>query len=291
MAMKRQTVRQIVVAALLALGPVLGATAAPAQDAPASAPEPEAPTDWTVVTRPERDMVAATAAFSNGVTLIARCQAGSFDLIVSGLPEPTGPGPTRELGVQVGEEASPKFTAWTVGEQNEAAFSRLPARVARQLAKGGSLQIIIPASGEGGRRTRYVMSLEPSSVAIAQTLTACGRPLVDPRAYDEAASLGNGQDGLPGDVEWAYRPRPSFPDAVNNRMVEVGYAVMSCLGQADGVLSQCVVESEAPAGYGMGQAVLESMRRARVRLTPQGEASGYPLAGRLLIFTVNFRLQ
>ncbi|RZJ38169.1 MAG: hypothetical protein EON87_21190 [Brevundimonas sp.] len=222
--------------------------------------------------------------------MVARCQSGSFDLIIFGLPEPARRGPTRELGVQVGDDAKPVFTAWTVGEARDAAFSRLPARVARQLAKGGALQIIIPAAQDGGRRTRYLMSLEPSSVAIEQILTACGRPLVDPRVYDETASTGNGQDGLPAEVDWVSRPRPEFPDAVNHRMVSVGYVVMSCLAHADGRLDQCVVESEAPAGYKMGEAILESMQRARVRLTPQGEASDCPLEGRMIQFTVNFRL-
>jgi hypothetical protein len=162
--------------------------------------------------------------------------------------------------------------------------------VARNLAEGGKLQILVPAEREGGRRTRYVMDVAPSSTAIEQTLTTCGRPLIDPREVRSEEIEGNGQDGLPDAVAWRTAPRPSFPSPVNGRSPREGYAVFSCVAKEDGGLTECQTESEQPAGYGLGQSVDRALPRARLQLTEQGAASGRPLAGRMILFAVNFRM-
>ncbi|MFN6980499.1 MAG: hypothetical protein ACK4NU_01085 [Brevundimonas sp.] len=183
------------------------------------------------------------------------------------------------------------FTSvWTVGAQRNAAFSRIPAVIARDLAKGGTLQVIVPATSKSPR-TRYVMELDPSSTAIEQTLTACGRPMVDPREVRSDEIDGNGQDGLPASVAWQTVPRPTFPESVNGRSPVEGYVVLSCVADARGELTECVTESEQPAGYNLGLSVERSLPRARIKLTDEAAVTGRPLAGRMIRFAVNFKME
>lgn len=256
--------------------------------APAVAQEPvQDPTDWTLTRVDERKATVAAIDFTTGLGLVARCMDGVYDLIILGLPEAPRETTTRELGVSVGEDGDLRTTLWSVGETRSTAFSRVPAMVARQLAEGGKLQIVIPAA-EDQPRTRYVMDMDPSSTALEQTLTDCGRPLEDPRDREVE---GNGQDGLPGGINWVRPPRPRFPMPVDGRSPTLGYVVMSCATQTDGRLTACVAESEQPAGYHLGESVRDSLDRARVRLAPDAIASGRTLDGRVILFTVNFRMR
>jgi hypothetical protein len=267
----------------LSLLALFGALAAPAV-CHAQAEEPQ---DWTLTRVDDRQATVATIDFTTGLGLVARCMDGVYDLIILGLPDASRSATTRELGLSVGEDSDLRTTVWTVGDKRSTAFSRVPAMVARQLAEGGKLQLVVPGA-EGQPRTRYVMDLDPSSTALEQTLTDCGRPLVDPRDRDIE---GNGQDGLPGGVNWAQAPRPRFPFPVGGRSPTLGYVVMSCGVQATGQLTACQTESEQPAGYHLGRSVEASLDRARVQLTPSGVVSGKPLEGRLILFTVNFRMR
>jgi len=270
----------------------LSSSAAWAQEASQPpAPGDSAREDWTLARLPEHDAVVATIGFTSGLNLIARCQGGVYDLMISGLTEAPKNQPTRELGIQVGDEGESKTTVWTVGSQRTMAFSRIPALVARDLAEGGKLQVVIPADRPGGPRTRYVMDVEPSSQAIAETLTACGRPVIDPREERADQIEGNGQDGLPAAVMWRTMPRPTFPESVRGRSPRMGYVVLSCVAEDDGGLTECVTESEQPPGYHLGLAVQRSLPRARLKLTDEAAASGRPLAGRLIVFSVNFIME
>jgi hypothetical protein len=245
------------------------------------------PQDWTLDVTPEQKAVIASVDFSNGVTVLARCMDGVYDVLIRGLPDANRGVMARELGIQMGDEAEPETSIWTVGQQRSAAFSRVPAIVARKLAEGGRLQIIVPATRETPK-TRYVMELNPSSTAIEQTLTACGRPMVDLRMARSDDIEGNGQDGLPTAINWQTAPRPTFPAPVSGLTPLRGYAVLSCVATEDGRLDDCQIESEQPAGFNLARNVIRSLSRARVKLTEEEAASGRPLAGRVIIFSVNF---
>jgi hypothetical protein len=279
--------RTLLSLAAIAVAPL--AAFAQTQDAPTQPTEGgETPTpalDWTVVRFTEEPTLIATAQFDNGIGLVARCMDGAYDVIINGLPPAGRRTLAREIGLQVGDDETEDTTVWTTGSDRGSAFSRIPARVARQLAKGGRLQIIVPAEREGGPRTRYVMELEPSSTAIERTLTACNRPLVDPR--NETAD-GNGQDGLPNDISWVRQPRISFPAPVKDRMPLRGYVTLSCLVQTEGRLGDCQIESEHPRGYNLGKAVEDGIRTGRVRQPADARAAGLPFEGRMIIFTVAF---
>ncbi|WP_333897242.1 hypothetical protein [Brevundimonas aurantiaca] len=261
----------LAVSALLA-----GAVSAKAQDAP---PPGE---DWVLTTIPERKATLAIAEFTSGITLAARCMDGDYDLFIAGLPPMTAPSTTRTLGLSVGEEEG-KPTVWSAGENGETAFSRMPALVARRLAKGGALQIT--ASGPDNRRYRYVMDINPSSTAIAQTLQACGRPLVDPR---DSHTEGAGQDGLPPPFAWERQPRPDFPMQALN--AGEGYATLTCVPQPDGRISDCQIEGEWPRRLGIGRAALRSIDRARMRRITPEEGPAPPFEYRVVAFTITFKV-
>lgn len=251
---------------------------------------PDAAEDWALTSIPDRKAVVAMIDFTSGLNIAARCIDGVYDVMITGLPEAEGRVLSRELGIQAGDDDTPSTSVWSVGARHDAAFSRIPAHVARDLAKGGKLQVIVPATPKTPR-TRYVMDLVPSSTAIEQTLTACGLPLVDPRRTRDDQIDGNGQDGLPAAVMWQSAPRPSFPAAVNGRSPREGYVVLSCVATQEGRLEDCQTESEQPAGYDLGRSVQRSLPRARLRLTDEAAASGRPLAGRMIMFSVNFRME
>lgn len=260
--------------------------------APAFAQEQSAePEDWTLTSVPDRKATVATINFTSGLAIAARCMDGVYDVMITGLPEAPRRDASRELGIQAGDDEEPYTSVWSVGTQRTAAFSRMPAVVARDLAKGGQLQVIVPASTPGGPRTRYVMDLDRSSTAIEQTLTACGRPMVDPREARADEIDGNGQDGLPDTVQWQIMPRPQFPQSVGGRIPTQGYVVLSCVLTDAGQMTDCVTESEQPAGYNLSRSVERSLPRARLKLSDQAAAAGLSLGGRMVRFLVNFRME
>lgn len=277
-------IRSTIAAALtIALTPVL----AHAQEVAPSVAPTDGGMDWTVVRFTEEPTIVATASFDNGIKLIARCMDDVYDVIVGGLPPAPRRQVSREIGLLVGDDTVERMTTWTIGEAADTAFSRVPALVARKLAEGGQVQIIIPPQRRGGPRTRYVMDLTPSSTALERTLTACGRPLVDPRDND---ADGNGQDGLPVSIEWVRQPRVEFPAPVRGRMPMRGYVTLTCVIQAEGRLGDCQIESEQPARYNLGKEVREALDTARVRPSREAQAAGRPFEGRLILFTVAFSM-
>ena len=243
---------------------------------PAGAQE-TATQDWALVESPEHNAVIAITSFDNGITLAGRCVNGVFDVTVAGLPPSRGY--SRIVRVSVGDEALRQET-WTVGADPAIAFSRLPAPFARRLAVGGKLQIAIPGT-DGQRGTRYVMELPPSPTTLERTLTACGRSLVDPR---DTNLDRDAPDGLSEGLDWAMRPRIELPDSVRGRYVTRATVTTSCVVAETGALTDCLIESEHPGGFGHGREVVRSLRTARVRsLTPE-----ISLGGQMVTFTVNF---
>lgn len=257
---------------LVAIVAISVATSVQAQDASA---------DWDVVDKPEQKLVVASATFSSGVTVALRCLDGRYDALIGGLPEAAPGSEQRSISLQFGDEPADE-REWFVGTARTTVISDLPARLARQLREGGMLKLRVQEAGEGGRRLRYDLDLPPSPGQIDRTLTACGRPTIDVRDQ-QVADLE--ENGLPGGIRWARAPEVSYPEG---RTFERGFAVVSCLNEADGRLRDCVVESEFPLSGGFGEAALRSTRRARLERISD---PGAEIPTRMIVYRTVFRME
>jgi len=246
----------------------------------AAAPEVP-PIDWTLTELPERKATLATADFDNGLVLATRCVDGVFEATIHGLPEIEGL--TRTLQITA-KDKPPYESQWIVGSNKTAAFSRVPIRFARALAKGGTLQIRVPAH-RGSRPIRYVLDLPPSVSAVEQTLVACNKSMVDLR-YD--TMLDENTPGLPQSLIWETEPKFSFPFTNSQMMALVGYVTVSCGVSASLNPENCLIESEYPSGFNFGREVLRKVERGQLRLTDP-DAPLHPRA--TILFNINFRLE
>ena len=243
---------------------------------PASAQDNEA-TDWQLNLMPRQRATAAVAEFDNGLTLVTRCVNRVFDVTIDGLPEANDR--ARLLQISVGESVRMRSVAWTAGANKTSAFSRFPLALAHDLMRGGTIRIRMPAQN-GRPSTLYVMETEPSVAAIAETLTACDKPLMDPRnerVIEETLA------DLPFDVEWARLPIPS-PDAVARiENFQSTHVTVSCLTANEGRLTDCRIESAHPFNAIINRLVLDAARRGRLRHKTTGEPVS---AGREISYAV-----
>lgn len=246
--------------------------------APANAQTAE--DDWDLTESPERRMLAASTTFSSGLTVILRCVNGQFDAVVTGLPAVNPGTEWRTVSLQFGE-APARDERWFVGTNPASVISRLPARLARELREGGLVKLRVEDPGQQGRRVRYDLALPASASNIDRTLSACGRPISDPR--DELVD-GLEETGLPGGMVWARVPEPRYPDG---RTFDRGFVVTSCLNRPDGRLTDCMVESEFPLGGGFGEEAMRAASRGRVRLAADPSA---PVPTRMIIYSTNFQM-
>lgn len=234
--------------------------------------------DWDLVRQPEQSMTAAYVQLSSGLMIAFRCMDGGYGAIISGLPEARRSEDFRTLRLTMTGRPE-RETRWAVTRDRAAALAEFPASLARRFRQGGDVSLVVPGGAEGGRNLRYNITLPGSAVAIDETLTACGRPLVDPRDERLPDSVS---DSLPDGLTWSRPPRPRHP--LNT--YSAGYAVVSCVVQPDGRVDDCEVESEFPLDGRYGRNALAAMPDARV-VSP-GETAG-EYAPRMIGFRVNYR--
>lgn len=215
----------------------------------------DASADWDLAQDQRKKLLVAYTRFDNGLSIGTRCADGGFEAVIAGLP-PAGRASSRPLRIAFGDDDLGD-SQWGVAIDDTVAISELPAPFARELRAGGRLRIQVPNGAPGGRNLMYDVTLPASSSSIDQTLTACGRPLVDPRDAELEALE---EDGVPRNLAWAVRPRPDFPSTRYAR----GFAVATCVSNPDGSLRDCTIESEHPRDGGFGQAALAAVRRARL---------------------------
>lgn len=260
----------------LATGPAAGHQPEPDED---GLIEGDPALDWNLVEVPERKALLAAAAFDNGLTLATRCVDGVFEATVHGLREVSGL--TRTIQI-THDDDEPYDSSWIIGDKKDAAFSRVPVRFARTLARGGQVQLRIP--GERGQpATRYILDLPPSVSAVEQTLAACGKSMVDLR-YD---TMGDESSSLPAGANWIRPPQPSFPIPNGQMMSTHGYVTVSCSVRPDGTPHDCLVESEYPAGFNFGRATLRAVEKGRIG--PNDPSQSLP-PNMTILFNVNFRM-
>lgn len=255
--MKSILVASLTVAGVLAAGPVL------AQSMTTTSND-----DWDITRDPSKKLVAAHIGLTSGLTIATRCLNDRFDVMLAGLPAAPGRDPTRSLAL-AWDEKPEKRSTWNATTDRTVAIADYPAATARKLREGGRLKVTIPNGAGPGRNLTHDVELPPSSAAIAETLTACGKPLEDPR---DALLPDVPAGGLSAPAVWSRAPRVAYP---NNPKYVTGYAVVTCVTQPDGSLADCVVESEHPMDGRFGEAVLQSTRRARVTI-PDHEVGRFP---------------
>ncbi|WP_332639459.1 hypothetical protein [Brevundimonas sp.] len=235
--------------------------------------------DWDLAQDQRKNLLVAYARFDNGVSIGTRCADGGFEAVISGLP-PAGRASTRPLRIAFGDDDL-SDSRWGVATDDTIAISELPAPFARELRAGGRLRILVPNGAPDGRNLLYDLTLPASSSSIDQTLTACGRPLVDPRDAELEALE---EDGVPRNLAWAVRPRPNFPSTRYAR----GFAVATCVSNPDGSLRDCTIESEHPRDGRFGQAALAAVRRARLQNLAD---PGAPLPVTRVLYKTHFLME
>lgn len=239
----------------------------------------DASADWDLAQDQRKNLLVAYARFDNGVSIGTRCADGGFEAVISGLP-PAGRASTRPLRIAFGDDDL-SDSRWGVATDDTIAISELPAPFARELRAGGRLRILVPNGAPDGRNLLYDLTLPASSSSIDQTLTACGRPLVDPRDAELEALE---EDGVPRNLAWAVRPRPNFPSTRYAR----GFAVATCVSNPDGSLRDCTIESEHPRDGRFGQAALAAVRRARLQNLAE---PGAPLPVTRVLYKTHFLME
>lgn len=260
-------------APILVMTAALMAGSAVAQDA---APTGE---DWDFAKDVKKKSAIAYVTTTTGLSIATRCMDGAYSALLFGLPEVTRRTKTRPLQIMFRDEEASEWR-WNVTTDRTGAVADFPAPFARELRQGGRLQIIVPDGGGAGRNLRYDLQLPASGSAIDETLSACERPLVDPRDQELDAI---GEDGLQVGMRWARQIRPRYPS--QSRYSE-GFAVTTCVAQTDGKLRDCVIETEHPADGRFGEAVMNAVRNATVAYD-----GDQPKAPRMMAFRVNFIMQ
>lgn len=132
--------------------------------------------DWDVSTDAGRRLTVASVEYESGALLRVQCQAGQLDVAISGLP--ASPADSRPYARSLPDGRLIQ-SYWTGAPATGTLLSGEPVRDARSFKAGGALKL---ASGADAHPPLSIdLDLPSQSNGIDQVLTACGRPLVDPR--------------------------------------------------------------------------------------------------------------
>lgn len=231
---------------------------------------------WDLRADPASGATVAGAAFDSGLGIIFRCQVGSLDAILTGLPagDPGG----RRLELSFAGGAFEPY-GWINAEATTAAYSQRPARLARLARRGQGLAIRVPPTDWDATRV-YQMAMPSDPAGLDAVLAACGVPVDDPRDH-LPAYVRDDADPL----TWTQRPAPVFPQGAAEAGILSGSVTLTCIIGAGGRPEDCRVEMQSPAGRGFDQAALNAAAAALFDL-PNDTASA---VGKLITFQVNFR--
>lgn len=240
----------------------------------------DTPTDWGLIERPADQLTAAAVLFDGSLTLMVRCQGTDLEAVIGGLPPADTAYSQRKMSYGFREDALFERTWWTGGHPSTV-FSDVPARTARQWRQGGQVQVRAAPSA-GGPATRYVLAIPPSAASIDRVLTACGRPLIDPRD----ATTPDIAPSVPAGFTWEQVPRMSYPPRALERQIP-GVVTLSCSVTDEGRLDACEVESERPSRQGFAAAALRAARGSRLIRNGDSHAP----RGGLVLFSMMFMVR
>ncbi len=209
------------------------------------AQDPEAWTPQTV-----DDLTLAYAVFPEGIAVIARCQAGTPELLVQGLQIRT---PTIDVAARFGD-GRVHWASWTPSENGRYLIAERPAQLMRGFVNTRTAMLQF---GEGDGAVQFTVTPPADTSGMEGVLTACGQPLFHERDEAEPLRLSQEDDFLrEGRVIIS-------PRAARDRVS--GWAYVTCMTAEGGRLTDCEAEAESPAGYGYGEASVRSLEESRIR--------------------------
>ncbi|USQ94233.1 energy transducer TonB [Caulobacter sp. RL271] len=152
-----------------------------------------------------------------------------------------------------------------------------PNRLSKTLAAGETWSLQLPpATGQKPRSTYDYCAVKPGSSPANCPVTCPVPGSVDPGSDEQI---------------WARRPstedfQRNYPDRAQ-RMEISGRAVLSCMLDERGLLTNCAVVEETPAGYGFGEAALRLSRLFRAK--PR-TLDGQTVGGTTVPVTLSFQV-
>ena len=225
---------------------IVGALIATLVAGPALAQQPEA---WTH--QSTDDLTLAYAVFPEGIAVIARCQAGTPELLVQGLQIRT---PQIDVAARFGD-GRVHWATWTPSENGRYLIAERPAQLMRGFVNERSAMLQF---GQGDGAAQFTLIPPADTSGMATVLTACGQPLFHERDEAEPLSLSAGGDDFLREGRVIIPPR-----AARDRVS--GWAYVTCMTAEGGRLTDCEAEAESPAGYGYGEASVRSLEESRIR--------------------------
>lgn len=233
--------------------------------------------DWELIRDPAKSTTMAIAQYDSNLAVAVRCLGTSLDVLIQGLPASTGETRTIEHEI-LGLGSEPG--SWSLSANGQVAFSTAPVRHARTLMGGGSLKLTV-VNDDTQETSRFQVELPSESKGIEAVLTACQKPLSDPR-FPLRSDLFLSHSTL--GWEWQFRVSPQYPSPTQSTE---GQARLLCQIRANGRLHNCEIESEAPPGNGFGKAVMDAVPHGLLKATDPSQ----PIeAGRFISFMTRFRL-
>lgn len=220
-------------------------------------PEPEAVV-WDV--REIENGRMALADWGNGVPIFVRCANDRLDVIISLPVAIEGDDVRVQMSFDAPLEAGPGGQQWRVSESRGSIFSRLPEAFARDVASKRTLDMRISDGTPPALRVQLELPVDGGPVR--SLMSECGVPEVDPLADLVRVT----------DPAWIRRPSGEdlaefFPLKAWDSGVG-GRAVIQCVVETDGNLSDCIVLEETP-GLGYGAAAVQLA--TKFQMTPLTE--------------------
>lgn len=226
------------------------------------------------------DRLVASALFGNSPGLAIQCSGGVFDFALLNLPPAPRDGDSHrklETGLDL---ADLEDHYWQARAGSSTALAFTAARRARSLRKGGVYYVRVPAAADQPPVT-FALPLPEDSAGVDRVLEACGKPVVEPR--DDLPEVND----LLDPERWAFR---AFELTPPERAVRAGGGMtrveVSCLIAPAGRVHDCRIDSETPAGMGVGAAMLRATDRVRLNFGDNADAA---VGGIIYITVTSFR--
>lgn len=226
------------------------------------------------------------AACGAGLALVAS-SAAAQDRPVQfyGPNDPIPPGAVLPVPLETNNRSVPTWI-----RRVQPAF---PAAASQAGVATGEVTLDCLMNYEGALTECRVESERPTDLGFGEAaLQATGTALLRPAKDGDFLITGRITfavhfDSAYTQPQWRRVPEPLYPEAADEAGIYEGRATVQCAASVAGVLSDCEVLTETPAGYGFGEALVTSTRDASVH--PR-MVDGEPTAG-VIRFSTRFRIE